>query len=88
MQINGTVDEAQAVMGMARAEAEPGSELDVLLTGLERDLYVLMAEVATDPVEPVEAEGGARPWSPPGWSRRSRRTSTASSTGSTCRPSS
>ena len=49
MQINGAVDEAQAVMGLARAEAEPGSELDRLLTGLERDLYVLMAEVATDP---------------------------------------
>ncbi len=49
MQVNGTVDEAQAAMGMARAEAEPDSELDRLLTGLERDLYVLMAEVATDP---------------------------------------
>jgi cob(I)alamin adenosyltransferase len=47
--INGTVDEAQAVMGMARAEAERGSELDVMLTRLERDLYVLMAEVATNP---------------------------------------
>jgi cob(I)alamin adenosyltransferase len=47
--ITGTVDEAQAVMGLARAEAEPGSELDQLLTGLERDLYVLMAEVTTDP---------------------------------------
>jgi cob(I)alamin adenosyltransferase len=47
--INGTVDEAQAVMGMARAEAERGSELDLLLTRLERDLYVLMAEVATNP---------------------------------------
>ena len=46
-QINGAVDEAQAAMGLARAEAEPGSELDRLLTGLERDLYVLMAEVAT-----------------------------------------
>ncbi|MGH3579845.1 MAG: cob(I)yrinic acid a,c-diamide adenosyltransferase [Mycobacterium sp.] len=49
MQVNGTVDEAQAVMGTARAEAVPDSELDRLLTGLERDLYVLMAEVATDP---------------------------------------
>jgi cob(I)alamin adenosyltransferase len=48
MQINGVVDEAQAAMGMARAEAEPDSELDQMLTGLERDLYVLMAEVATD----------------------------------------
>ena len=28
MQVTGTVDEAQAAMGLARAEAEPGSELD------------------------------------------------------------
>ncbi len=49
MQVTGTVDEAQAAMGMARAEAEPGSELDELLTHLERELYVLMAEVTTDP---------------------------------------
>lgn len=49
IQINGSVDEAQAVMGLARAEFDPGSEMDGLLTGLERDLYVLMAEVATDP---------------------------------------
>jgi cob(I)alamin adenosyltransferase len=49
MQITGTVDEAQAVMGTARAEAAPDSELDLLLTRLERDLYVLMAEVTTDP---------------------------------------
>jgi cob(I)alamin adenosyltransferase len=49
MQITGTVDEAQAAMGVARAESEPGSELDQLLTQLERELYVLMAEVATDP---------------------------------------
>ena len=49
MQITGAVDEAQAAMGMARAEAVPGSELDVLLTRLERELYVLMAEATTDP---------------------------------------
>ncbi len=49
MQVNGTVDEAQAAIGLARAECERGSELDELLTGLERDLYVLMGEVATDP---------------------------------------
>ena len=49
MQVTGTVDEAQAAMGMARAEADPGSELDVLLTRLERELYVLMAEITTDP---------------------------------------
>ena len=45
----GAVDEAQAVMGIARAHADRGSELDELLIGLERDLYVLMAELATDP---------------------------------------
>jgi cob(I)alamin adenosyltransferase len=45
----GTVDEAQAVLGVARAQVERGSELDTLLVGLERDLWVLMAELATDP---------------------------------------
>jgi len=47
IETNGAVDEAQAALGVARAEAEPGSELDGLLVALERDLYVLMAEVAT-----------------------------------------
>ncbi len=59
MQINGAVDEAQAAMGLARAEAEPGSELDSLLIGLERDLYVLMAEVATDPSKRDKLVAGA-----------------------------
>ena len=45
----GTVDELQACIGVARAESEAGGELDELLIGLERDLWVLMAEVATDP---------------------------------------
>lgn len=49
MQTNGAVDEAQAVLGLARAEAEPGGELDTLLVRLERELYVLMAELATAP---------------------------------------
>ncbi|MBV8464298.1 MAG: cob(I)yrinic acid a,c-diamide adenosyltransferase, partial [Acidimicrobiales bacterium] len=49
MQVNGTVDEAQAVLGLARADLEPGSDLDALLVRLERELYVLMAEVATAP---------------------------------------
>lgn len=44
---NGAVDEAQAALGMARALVEKDSELDGLLVHLERDLYVLMAEVAT-----------------------------------------
>ena len=47
VEINGAVDEAQAALGLARAEAPPGSELDEILLGVQRDLYVLMAEVAT-----------------------------------------
>ena len=45
----GDVDEAQAVLGVARAESARGSELDQLLIALEGDLWVLMAELATDP---------------------------------------
>lgn len=45
----GTVDEAQAAFGLARAESERGSELDELLVSLGRDLYVVMAELATLP---------------------------------------
>jgi cob(I)alamin adenosyltransferase len=43
----GDVDEAQAAIGLARAHAERGSELDDILTSLARDLWVLMAELAT-----------------------------------------
>jgi len=46
---NGAVDEAQAALGMVRAEVDKGSELDALLVRLERELYVLMAELATAP---------------------------------------
>src|SRR5580698_2613944 len=49
IEANGVVDEAQAVIGLARAEAEPGGELDILLVEIEHDLWVLMAEVATAP---------------------------------------
>lgn len=47
----GTVDEAQAAIGVARAEArEAGeAELDDVLVALAHDLYVLMAELATLP---------------------------------------
>jgi cob(I)alamin adenosyltransferase len=50
IELNGVVDESQAALGVARSLSGPGSELDELLILLERDLYVLMAEVAT-PVE-------------------------------------
>ncbi len=43
----GTVDEAQAFLGLARAEAAEGSELATTLVDLERDLWVLMADLAT-----------------------------------------
>ena len=44
----GDVDEAQAAIGLARAHAPRGGELDQLLIALERDLWVLMADLATD----------------------------------------
>ncbi len=45
----GSVDEAQAFIGLARAQAEPRSELDDMLVGIERDLWVLMADIALNP---------------------------------------
>lgn len=45
----GTVDEAQAAIGLARAATERDGELDQLLVRIEHDLYVLMAELATQP---------------------------------------
>jgi cob(I)alamin adenosyltransferase len=58
IEVNGSVDEAQAVLGLARAEATAGSELDALLLDLERDLWVLMAEVATAPDNRSKLEPG------------------------------
>ncbi len=61
IECNGAVDEAQAFLGMARATLASGKEggpsgfsrsrLDEILVGLERDLWVLMAEVATTPAK-------------------------------------
>jgi len=45
----GDVDEAQAVLGLARSESARESELNELLIALEGDLWVLMAELATEP---------------------------------------
>jgi cob(I)alamin adenosyltransferase len=45
----GAVDEAQAVIGAARALADEGDDIDVALTQACRDLWVLMAELATLP---------------------------------------
>ena len=59
----GTVDEAQAFIGLARAEVRadpftsPG-ELAEILLGVERDLWVLMAELATDPANHAKLTPG------------------------------
>jgi cob(I)alamin adenosyltransferase len=45
----GAVDEAQAAIGLARAESEPGGRLDQILVEVCRDLYVCMSELATLP---------------------------------------
>jgi cob(I)alamin adenosyltransferase len=47
--VNGTVDEAQASLGWARSLCVADSRLNELLISVERDLWVLMAEVATAP---------------------------------------
>lgn len=59
IEVNGAVDEAQAAIGLARAESAPGSELNEQLTALERELYVLMAEVATAPENRHKLKPGA-----------------------------
>ncbi len=46
IEANGDIDEAQAALGVARAAAGPGRLNDMLVV-VERDLYTLMAEVAT-----------------------------------------
>ncbi len=45
----GAVDEAQAFIGLARTHFTPGTEVDDILVHVARDLWVLMAELATLP---------------------------------------
>jgi len=45
----GAVDEAVSALGLARAEEARGSELDELLIRLQRELFVVGAELATAP---------------------------------------
>jgi cob(I)alamin adenosyltransferase len=45
----GHVDEAVSALGLARAECEPGSALHELLVRLQRELFVVGAELATAP---------------------------------------
>src|SRR6516165_712090 len=54
----GAVDEAVSALGLARAEAEKGSELDELLIRLQRELFVVGAELATAPERRDRLEAG------------------------------
>src|SRR5215470_925437 len=54
----GAVDEAVSALGLARAEAERGSELDELLVRLQRELFVVGAELATAPENRAKLEPG------------------------------
>jgi cob(I)alamin adenosyltransferase len=49
VELNGAVDEAQAMLGWARSLVDQSNRLNDLLVSVERDLWVLMAEVATAP---------------------------------------
>jgi cob(I)alamin adenosyltransferase len=49
IEVNGAVDEAQAALGWARTWADAGGAIDEMLVSIERDLWILMAEVATLP---------------------------------------
>lgn len=58
IEVNGAVDEAQAALGWARSLCDAGSRLNELLITLERDLWVLMAEVATLPANRHKLSAG------------------------------
>jgi cob(I)alamin adenosyltransferase len=54
----GAVDEAVSALGVARAETARGSELDELLVRLQRELFVVGAELATAPENRRKLEDG------------------------------
>ena len=54
----GTSDEAVSALGTARAEAERGGELDLLLIRLQRELFVVGAELATEPAHRDRLQDG------------------------------
>lgn len=54
----GAVDEAVSALGLARAEAEPDSELAELLVRLQRELFVVGAELATAPENRAKLDDG------------------------------
>ncbi len=54
----GSIDEAQAALGTARVACAQHPDIASVLVDAERDLWVLMAEVATDPVQLRRFEPG------------------------------
>jgi cob(I)alamin adenosyltransferase len=54
----GAVDEAVSCLGVARAEVERGSELDQIIIRLQRELFVVGAELATAPEKRDKLEPG------------------------------
>jgi cob(I)alamin adenosyltransferase len=54
----GTSDEAVSTLGLARAETDRGGELDELLIRLQRELFVVGAELATAPEHRDRLEDG------------------------------
>lgn len=54
----GATDEVVAVLGLARAETERGGELDTLLIRLQRELFVVGAELATEPANRAKLDDG------------------------------
>jgi len=52
----GTTDEAVAVLGMARASVDPALREEIL--ALQRDLFVVGADLATNPAERARLEPG------------------------------
>ncbi len=58
IELNGAVDEAQAALGWARSLCPAGDAMNHVIAGLERDLWILMAEVATQLENRGKLEGG------------------------------
>jgi cob(I)alamin adenosyltransferase len=55
----GVTDEAVSALGLARAEVAVDSELGAMLIGLQRDLFVVGAELATAPENRRKLTAGA-----------------------------
>ena len=58
IELNGAVDEAQAALGWARSLCASDDPMNLRIAGLERDLWILMAEVATTSQNRAKLEVG------------------------------